>query len=363
MCDEGRPVCRLCTMSERDCSFASQTPEDSISGSEEQLISPGSSSGSVPIATPPSTQDPTSDEPVNVNHMELLIHATLDKDLFNLGDRIADYPSGLAFALKVGLEAPYVMHQLLAFSARHLAHLHPERSAHYLHQAVTLQTQAVSLFNAAQPEVDRSNCVAIVLFSVALGHHVLADTLSKREPGGLDAFVTQCVQCIEMNRGIYTIVHAAWPLLLESELEPVLSLSAGFTSQPPRGDHCERVKELISSTDGLCEADKEVCRQVIQYLQIGFDAVLAEEEQGNRYQMLFTWTMLAPPEFTRLLAAKRPEVFVVLGYYALLLHCGKGMWQVGDSGAYMLGLIEDYLGPEWDYWLEHPRRIVAKDLS
>jgi hypothetical protein len=377
-------------MSERDCSYASQAPPENLStsgtSSHERSISPGNnhSQGGVtlPNVTPQTApflsnpnsperpsinnhQDPILDKAINLNHMELLIHLTLDKEMFNLGVSIGSYTSRLSLALKTGLESPYLLHQLLAFSARHLAFLHPEYSASYLHQAVTLQTRAISLFNAAWTEVDQSNCVAILLFSSILGHHLLADTLAKRDPGGLEAFITHYMQFVEMHRGIHTVASTAWPLLMESELEPILSWSSGFNSRPPRGNHCQRIRELVDSADGLREEDKEACRPAIQYLQVGFDAVLAEEEeeQGNRYQMIFSWTVLAPPEFTGLLAAKRPEVLVLLGYYALLLHYGRNMWQVGDAGAYILGIIVDYLGPEWDHWLEYPRETVAKDLK
>lgn len=292
--------------------------------------------------------------------MELLIHLTVDKGMFNLGDDPQDTFSTLPIALKAGLETPYLLHQLLAFSARHLAFLHPDRASRYLHQAVTLQTRAVSLFNTTRPEVNRSNCVAILLFSVALGHHLLADSLSRREPGGLEGFLAHYVQCIEMNRSMYTIVRAAWPLLLESELEPLLSWSSGNTSQPPKGNHCQRIRELIEKADGLSKDEIEACQAAINYLQLGFDGF---PDGANRFGMIFTWTMLAPPEFTNLLASRRPEVLILLSYYALLLHYGRSMWQVGDAGVYILGLIEDYLGSEWEEWLEYPRSAVMKGVE
>ncbi|KAF2817549.1 putative C6 finger domain protein [Mytilinidion resinicola] len=354
-CDGRRPVCLLCTMSERDCSYPSQAPPEKLSpsdsSSQEQSISPGDN------------HSQGLDEAINLNHMELLVHVASDKSMFNLGHSPNDYPSDLFIALKKGLKAPYLMYMLLAFSARHLAFLHPQQSAFYLHQAMTLQTRAVSLFNAAWTGVDQSNCVAVLGFSSILGHHLLADTLAKRDPGGLEGFISHYTQCVEMHRGIHTIATNAWPLLMATELQPILSLSADFTSRAPRGNHCQRIRELVDTANGLGEEDKEACRLAIQYLQVGFDAVLAEEEQSNRYQMIFSWTMLVPPEFTRLLAAKRPEVLVLLAYYSLLLHYGRNLWQVGDAGAYILGIIVDYLGPEWDHWLEYPReRITRKPL-
>lgn len=379
-------------MSGRDCSFASQTPpghpSTSSTPSHERSITPVCNhsqdklahSQVTPLTTGTGTvshsdlpgrpcisgrPDLTLDEAVNLNHVELLIHAISDKELFNLGDRIGDYSSNISPILERCLNSPYLLHQLLAFSARHLAFLHPERAPSYLHQAVTLQTRAVSLFNAAWTEVDQSNCVAILLFSVALGHHLLADTLAKRDPGGLDGFMCYYVQCMEMHRGIYTVARTAWPLLMESELGPILSFSSQFTSRRPRGNHCQVILELVDGSSGLEEMDREACRLAIQYLQVGFDAILAEEEEDepNRYQMLFSWTMLAPPEFTDLLAAKRPEVLVLLGYYALLLHYGRSMWQVGDAGTYILEMVVEYLGPEWHHWLQYPREMIAKSLE
>jgi hypothetical protein len=377
-------------MTGRDCSYASQAPPTTLSasgaGPPELPISPSgkpSQGGITLVDVAPTTISPTAasrfapdssehlavddhqnsalGEVINLDHMQLLIHLTLNEDMWALSGGIT--PSGLSFGLKTAIESPYLLHQLLAFSSRHLAFLHPKRAAFYLHLAVGLQTRAVSLFNSTWKEVDQSNCVSVLLFSVVLGHHLLADTLAKRDSSGLGAFMAHYLQCVEMHRGIYAIATTAWPLLMESELEPILSWSSGFNTRSLKGNHCQKIQELVDGAEGLREEDKDVCRQAVRYLQIGFDAVLAEEEPGNRYQMICSWMLLSPPEFTELLAAKRPEVLVVLAYYALLLHYGRNMWQIGDAGPYILGIVGDYLGPEWDPWLALPRAMIAKDLE
>ncbi|OAA56726.1 hypothetical protein SPI_07733 [Niveomyces insectorum RCEF 264] len=312
--------------------------------------------------TTSATGDAGPNEPLNQAHMELLVHFVFDKDIFRLGDS-RDFAIGLPIALKTGLESPYLLHQLLAFSARHQAFLHPERAAAYLQQAVYLQTKAISLFNATGPAVDESNCVAALLFAAALGHHLLADTLSRRDDaGGLPAFLAHYIQCVEMHRGVFVVASAAWPLLLASELEPILSRSAGLTSRSPRGTHCQRLHGLVDGARGLSEADTEACREAIRYLQVGFDAMLAErEELAMRQQMIFSWSLLAAPKLTGLLAARRPEVLVVLAYYALLLHYGRAIWLVGDAGQYIFCLVADYLGPSWEDWLAYPRERMTSE--
>lgn len=297
--------------------------------------------------------------------MELFVHFTLDKRMFNLSTNVDAYPSSLSLAFRAALESPYFMYQILAYSARHLAFLRPERFSFYFHQAVSLQTRAVSLFNATGTEVNRSNCVSILLFSSVLGQHLLTDTLAKREQGGLIEFLEHYIQCVEMHRSTYTIASTAWPLLIETELEPILSKSAKLTSQPPRGNHCQRVQELLDHATGLDQDDKESCRKAIQDLQVGFDEILDNEKESepgaNRYEMIFLWPMLTSPRLTTLLAARTPEALIVLGYYATLLHHGRSMWQVGNAGAYLLDIIMNYFGSDWDYWLAYPLQVVLPD--
>jgi hypothetical protein len=74
--------------------------------------------------------------------------------------------------------------------------------------------------------------------------------------------------------------------------------------------------------------------------------------------MIFTWAMLASVEFMGLLKERTPEALVLLAYYAWLLHCGREEWQVGDAGVYVMGLVGDHLGEEWEEWLERPRREI-----
>ncbi|KAF4498896.1 Sterol regulatory element-binding ECM22 [Fusarium agapanthi] len=366
-CDEGRPTCLLCTMSNRDCSFASdpQPPQDTnsstsdLSSREGLLPSSDTNLVSTSATSLSDSHESPFDSVVNMEHMELFIHGITSKDLFSLGDKVEHSQEMLDLWLKESVKAPYLLHQVLAFSARHLAAIHPERSTGYLNQAVKLQTRAVSLFNSTKRQVDSSNCLPILLFSVTLGHHLLADALATRTPDGLDEFLTHYVQCVEMNWGLYRLTLSVWPLLLNTKLEPVLSWSSQQSSKEPVGNHCEPIIQLINDSAALSNEEKEVCHEAIQYLQLGFDAMF-EEDDGSRYRMIFQWTMLASSELTSLLVTKRPEALILLGFYALLLYHGRNLWQVGDTGVYLLGLIVNYLAPEWHIWLEYPRRMVRQ---
>lgn len=343
--------------------------------------------------------------------MHLVTHLVSSPTIFdNLTSR-EKYNSNIISGLKIaveatttGTESPYLLHALLAFSARHLAHLHPSQSAAYLHQAVTLQTEAISLFNQSHPpltsstpppppldtttpanpnpappgglSIDSANCVPVILFSSVLGHHLLADTLFPRDPS-LDSFLARWSHCASIHQGVKAVAVTAWPLLMESPIAEILSSSRVFTSQDPRGHQCDCLTQMIdasppspASARTLDESQKQACRQVVRYLQIGVDAALPGDQSEpapgdqhlvNKHQMIFSWVMMVPAEFTAMLTAKQPEALILLGYYALLLHYGRQMWQIGDAGRYILGMVVDYLPPQWHHWLEWPRKVLYKD--
>jgi hypothetical protein len=333
------------TPSEASCATqSSTTPGPSHTSRPTLYIYPTTTDQSEPII----------DDLINLDHMELLLHANQAQDLFSLGgDRMVhqEYLTANQI-LEMGVRHPYLLHQLLAFSARHLATIQPSRAAAHMHQAIALQTRAVSLFNASNAPITKATCVPILLFSTVLGHQVLTDTLCRRDAVSLDAFLVQLAQCLDTLRGVFVIFQEAKPFWQESILEHILSLSSSLTSREPVGTRCQRVRDLVAASSSLSSDDKEACHVAIRYLQVGFDALLAKDEQkGNRYQMLFLWCILMPKEFIALLSAKNTEALVVLGHYAILLGYGRAIWQVGDAGAYMLGLLRTHLDDEveWDW--------------
>ncbi|KAK4188640.1 hypothetical protein QBC35DRAFT_408084 [Podospora australis] len=413
-CDEGRPACSLCTLSDRTCSFISDPPSDplplprrakpashsgsstvtsSISNSPSSHVHfSGSPSPAVtqPATSPPPTSAlpmPSPNGSLNLTHTHLLIHLLSTHDLFDRSTPPEEYHPRILQGLQIADSGPYpyLTHALLAFSARHLAFLHPSNPIYPL-EAVTLQTEAISLFNQTfQPFTPENSkdAVAIVLFSSILGHHLLADTLSSlsslcsspSSPGHdrpspdtnkFDKFLQAWINCDNIHKGLKTVTVAAWPRLMASPMADILSSSRGFTSRDPKGNHCDSLLAMIDSSKTLGqEEQKEICQKVVRYLQIGVDAVLEEEQEpdhqhplSNRHRMIFAWLLMVPSEFTSLLQTKQPESLVLLGHYALLLHYGRQMWQIGDAGKHVLELVLDNLAADWHRWLEWPRSVI-----
>lgn len=294
------------------------------------------------------------DNNINLEHMELLLHSIKATNLFSLGGDRKSHEESLTSTeiIDLGVRFPYLLHELCAFSARHLATLHPAKAEHYLNHAITLQTCAVSLFNTSYTHMTQESCVPTLLFATTLGHHVFTDTLCSRRANDISSFLLHFTQCLDTLKGVYVIFQEARPFWAKSVLADILAKSSSLTSRVPIGTRCQRIKKLVEVSPNLISEEKEACHEAIRFLQVGFDALLAErEEPGNRHQMLFLWCILMRREFIALLSKKNKEALIILGYYATLLKYGRAMWQVEDAGEYMFELIRVYLDGkiEWNW--------------
>ncbi|KAI1291417.1 hypothetical protein F5Y03DRAFT_33623 [Xylaria venustula] len=392
-CDEKRPACAHCTITQRDCQYVSPSTSTSTSTSaatataEPAVTSPGSThhsdeslnAGFTPTTAadecprarpkivlrphdtqwtnePPTPRSvPVPGTAMNMNHMEFLLHYKLSIAIPELDDQVDTMAT--AIANKIGLEFPWLLHAMLAISARHLAVVKPEKSSLYLSEAFQLQTQAINLFNSEQFIINESNCSAALLFSSILGRHMLVDTLAGLESNGSVLLDNYC-HCVQVHRGLRTIASDSWQVLPESEIWPLL-LFAGI--QRPRKAHgadLEDLRRWVKDSQELDQGTLRVCLDAIELLQVGLDEVSNAKSRVRAHQMAFIWSICTEAEFNDLVRKQLPQALVVLAHYTALLHHSKDLWQIGDSGSRFLQTICNILGASYADQLSWVKNLV-----
>ncbi|KAB5542859.1 hypothetical protein GE09DRAFT_228381 [Coniochaeta sp. 2T2.1] len=403
-CDETRPRCLNCTTVERTCSYKDKpgaTDPDVISrasssGAENHLkslvtveqgqtptTSSHSSTPALPTAAPPSPyylqqqqQPPRSyhlhrtdaveeeedEEPqVNMVHMDLFHHFLTSSYGFVLPQQpISRLVKDVA--VRHAIASPFLMHQILAFSARHRSSVDgdPDRAARFRHLATQLQTRAISLFGKVDLNtITPAERVSIFLFSSFIGFQDFCDVLSLR--GGLrfEDFFERYLAYVRLHRGVHKVIEGSWHMLRESELRPVLDAGGAMYDTSGTGPECDDLKRRIEASPNLTEEEKEACRFAIRHLQWVFDS---KPNYNGRVNVLLAWVAMFPQGFLDLLVAGRREALCILGYYFVLLHFVKDVWFVYESGEPLLGLLEEYLGPgEWAEWLVRPKELIEEN--
>ncbi|KJZ76702.1 hypothetical protein HIM_04038 [Hirsutella minnesotensis 3608] len=364
-CDERHPVCTNCALSERDCSYpraalATQRLPADLVGAGSAASSPSASeynslrsSESVP-ATPESSGaggGAAGADLVNVDHMSFLLHFSMDIIHAEINDDLKQLAKRLT--LQSALVQPFLLHEVLAISARHLATIDAANAVSYRQQATSLQTRAIQLFNSVEMVFDKSNAVAAILFSSYLGRHALVDTLTSRDHH-IDAFLEKYADYAQLHRGLRVVASGVWPLLADTEFKPLMDMNPGYEYLPTRGHEFDGLAKFISADSGLDPESIDQCLDALRFLQIAKDEI---SDPRPRTLMLFIWGLMCQQPFVQMLLEKQPVALVVLGHYAGLLHYARHEWQIADSGRYIFGLVSDALGPDWAQHLTWPRTV------
>ncbi|KAK0617327.1 hypothetical protein B0T14DRAFT_435023 [Immersiella caudata] len=379
-CDETRPRCINCSTAERECPYPATEDGPGTSPAESAspaALDPGSGSGpssvspaplllpdpdhnpsfpSIPFSDVPPFPHPPQEEVaplVNMVHAELLHHFLTDADMV--------YSLAVSMARDIvvaqALREPYLMHQILALSARHLSVVRPHLASFYHNQAIQLQTQALTLFNAidiSNFNISVSHRVPGFVFSAVLGFHALCDVLSYRDPDFPSA-LERYMAYLRLHRGVYQIMEGHWEEIRETELKPIIEAGIRWFEMDGEGHECDDIRQRASQA-GLDEETLKATMKAIGFVQCVFDK---RPVAVGRTHILISWGVMIPKPFYDLLESGRPEAMVVLGYYFLALHTCRSVWMIGGAGEYLFELLVGYLGAEWESWLQRPRELMS----
>ncbi|KAI0150675.1 hypothetical protein GGR57DRAFT_471169 [Xylariaceae sp. FL1272] len=343
-CDQRRiGGCLNCQNADRVCTYRDQiaAPPSASSTSStspsSQGLTPPSISNTPSVARPPQTSSSSSTVAplsvpfdsarpaltprhhprdhlrpplVNMIHLELFDHFRKSPVFFIESEHeVLEHVK--QSILTRAFSSPYLMHEVLSMSARHLSTLvAPERASYYIDQSTELQTWALAHFDPAPAEPTEEKCVSLFLFSSLLGIHALADlTQMHLEP---EPFFIRFGHYFGLHRGAKTVGEDYSSILLQSELRPLLEWGGRIMSVKGQGPECDSIRRMVSESTTLSPNSAEACHSAIDNLQVVLDKCIPGQPMstGNMYRIL-AWPLLIPEKVVDLLILRRPEALVV----------------------------------------------------
>lgn len=294
------------------------------------------------------------DQPVNMLHAELLHNLYTNTYLTFDPNRAVFW---LTEVFSHSITIPYLINEMLAFSAFHMSTLRPNQRKFYHYHAAQLQTHALTIFKETNPEVTQETCVPLFLFTSVLGIHMLCDTLIYREPD-FDHFVTRFVHYLRLHHGVRTVVAQAWSLLHDSPVKEAFAVGAVVYKLDSRLEPgCGKLLALIQAANLGTELT-ETYKLAIQALQACTTVANHPRPDYVDINGVIAWPIIIPLEFSGHLQERRPEALVILAHYAVLLHQHRHSWLFGDSGRFIIDGVMQYLGQGWEEWLRWPQQAL-----
>lgn len=265
---------------------------------------------------------------------------------------------------KLAFRAPYLMDQLLALAAAHKSTVAREDGDErlerfFLMESTKLQTRALSGVTLGGDAVNRDNADALYVFSAFLGHHVLFDTFSGREP--LSVRLDKLTQCFELHQSIRFTAAEALRMGCSMTVGVNGAEESYMTTNPQEsacGTECAGLLQRLRSSD-LDQAVADMYCETVNILQYLLDSSQSSASE-RRIGVVQEWLVRVPYEYLTYLRQRRPEAIVILAYYAVLLHRARHYWAVGDAGRFLIQEVRSHLGDYWTDWLAWPQQALEE---
>lgn len=253
----------------------------------------------------------------------------------------------LRVVINSALSAPYLMDEILAFSALHLSTVsHRRNEKHeYSLQALELQTRALQHFNTYLPgPSEQKDGIAGFFFSSFLSMHMLFDIGAAKDVGGV---LNRFIRFLDVQRGVRTVFEGNWHTIRDTGLKSIFDIveaSEKHCNEPRETDDaCETLKKLtMASRASLGEEAYEATHGAIERLQWVQNCIEHLPEPLNLH-ILLAWPVSISTEYSVLLSQRRPESLLILAHWAFLLHQGRRFWVFGHVGEHLVKSITKYL--------------------
>ncbi|KAH6658659.1 hypothetical protein BKA67DRAFT_512770 [Truncatella angustata] len=383
-CDERRPSCINCTTADRVCSFLHSRPRRHVVDVHPSSSLPTPPTALTPSASTPSALTPSAltpsaltpsvasfhstlpaPEQINLQHLMLLHH--LENEVLRSPDPIlitGAQNAQLCYdaIFQSAISAPYLMYELLAFSALHCSTVSHDDAGKtkYTHQAAELQTRALALFNATKPEVRSENCMALLVFSSVLGMHTLFDAVASYED--VPDFLDKIIHYLKLHHGVRAITNQSWHVLRNSEIQHCInsieSSDQVYQMENP-ASQCDRLSSLLDAwRDKLGPGPYNACHEAVRSLCWAF-SLHSSLLKPYPLHITMAWPVMISVEFIELVEQRQPVPLIILAHWAMLLHYEREFWVFGGAGRVIIESLSRYVGPYWDDWLVAPKEALG----
>ena len=308
---------------------------------------------------------------LNLGHLELFHHFLLVTSLAVGGGENFSREMWHVIIPKIALSHDWLMHGLLAVSALHIAHLHPEHRQAYCKRAALHQDQALQGHQKAVTHINHECGNALFAFTMVVSYLAFAsvNTLD----AGDNAPLRGVLQCLHMQRGMRAIFPAVKDVVEQGPLAPALNLAPGnFRSnptfrEPSTEDHFSKLLVFASSNTELDEDqeidDVESYAAAASSLRATFLKVEAIPDGQPTTPPIWHWAVRLQSSFVQRLAEWRTVPLILVAHWCVLLAGVQRYWFMREWVDQTMGEIGRCLAPEYYSWLEWPEGKIRESLA
>lgn len=264
------------------------------------------------------------------------------------------------------LSHDFLLYSIFAVSALHLAHLRPDSGRFYTDLAVTCQNRALQSYMAIAPNINETNCGAVLAFSSLVSIYSLALPASNPVAGRVQDDLEAATSWMRLTRGVGSVVVAVREGIRKSKFELLLHGHMSDAVYPLPEDCAAVVDRLptlwMSSSTSTSEqlTFDDTFRLLKSDLGVVHNFVSIQKCDLG---MALSWSGRVTPEFVALLAARKPVALVILAYFCVVLDAARDFWCIDVMPARLIRSVHALLDDNYRAWIRWPMEAIQLSLA
>ncbi|KAF2873705.1 hypothetical protein BDV95DRAFT_488986 [Massariosphaeria phaeospora] len=270
-------------------------------------------------------------------------------------------------APKQAINNTFLMHEILAFSALHLAYQqHDQRRAFYAlgihHQDLAIRAMRKVLQNVSNDNVGAlfatSTLVTLSVFGSTSLHALYLNPSSTRPSQDP---IEDILDIFALVHGVGGVLSSAQHSIKDGPFAPMTKLLPYETPHQPVFDKViDHLPDLIAFFEA--QPMNEDMREGYLDVLSAFREKAAFSRQpcidGREIRFLFSWPLHIRPIFFTWLRQRNPGALVILMHYAVVLHAAEPMYWFMNGWACRIMETAEAVDPSWQPALQWPSELI-----
>ncbi|OCL09779.1 hypothetical protein AOQ84DRAFT_353863 [Glonium stellatum] len=220
----------------------------------------------------------------------------------------------------MALTYTFLMHEILALSASHLAYLQPDHRRAYYMLATHHQNIAINAMRMELSNITSENCHALFATSS------LVTLTAFSSPGSInpDAPIDDLMDIFLLIRGMYGILKEAWEMIREGPLGSILDSGIAPPPAPLPVTLLAQLTKLNTfiTTQEPNHEVRELCTTAISDL-VETVALSVTNTDERELRVIFIWPIRLSMGFISLLRQRNSVALAVLSHYCVVIHTAE----------------------------------------
>ncbi|KAK0638163.1 Sterol uptake control protein 2 [Lasiodiplodia hormozganensis] len=277
-----------------------------------------------------------------------LLHQFTSSTAFTVADGTEVQQTWKGSVIELAFDHGFLLHSILAFSALHMAHLHPQDKAIYGNVAARHQDKALSDVHSEIANITAHNCEALLAFSLLTVCYIPASKEASSDAPGAE--ICALFEWLNLIRGVVSVVDrgrrwiqtgplAIWLKFFSPDLTGFTPLIKTSLEDDHKLRCLEELWDLISfdemaeCTHSDAQIEAALCKEALAQLRGAFSlaevasfaggkgsgATPNDEQYSSVVAASLIWLYKISDGFLRMILARRPSALILLLHNFILV--------------------------------------------